>query len=447
MSKTASSTPAVRRQRLRRFLAVAALAALAVTAWAGWWGFRWYHLKRFAVVDEGAIYRSGQPTELGLGWLIGHYHVKTILSLRPDNPRLHRGWFDAWEPDGSGEREFLARAGVRQVQWPMADEACWPWFTPWQFEEFFKLFDDPANLPVAVHCVGGRHRTGTAAALYRLEYDGWPADRAVPEMLSFRYGFPVPLCDLNLRTYRPRPRPSAAEWDALQAAFLPLLAGYAPADYAGLALWLSRSSRKPKVVDRLRQFIDGGEPFSLPLAQRLIDSPKHPLAELAARRAAACLERDSAAAHDWFASAALVADFGTIDQQRRLLAILENEPKSGMPSARYQEIAAGVMNRYTPNRMAYLRPLLVDRRRLPDTGASSYRYCDAATGHVAAIANVDFLNFTYDWEGGLLKARQWFTCHEHQARLSPLLPPAGNNPIFASAPTTGENLERMRLHR
>ena len=59
----------------------------------------------------------------------------------------------------------------------MGKEWCWPWFTPWQFDEFFKLLDDPANLPLAVHCMGGRHRTGTFSALYRLEYDGWPIER------------------------------------------------------------------------------------------------------------------------------------------------------------------------------------------------------------------------------------------------------------------------------
>lgn len=419
------------------------------TGWAAVLGFRWYHLKRFAVVKPGAVYRSGQPTELGLRWLAGHYHVKTVLSLRPDNPRLHRGWFDAWEPDGSGEKEYLSRSGMRQVQWPMADEACWPWFTPWQFEEFFKLFDDPANLPVAVHCVGGRHRTGTATALYRLEYERWPADAVVAEMLRFNYGQPVPLCDVNVRSYRPRPQPSPAEWAELQSAFLPVLPNAAPADYQQLLRRLARAGRDARVQHGLRQYLEERQAFSLPLAQRLIDSPQHPLAGLAASRAAECLATDCLedslpAPHDWFAAAALVADFGTPDQQRRLLALLESEPKTGAPSPRYHETVAGVMNRYTPNRVAYLRPLLEDRRPWLGPDAAGYRYCDAAVGHLAAIVDVDFLNFTYDWNAGLVKAKEWVAGHERQLRLCQLLPPHGNNPILASAPTTGENLNRVR---
>jgi protein tyrosine/serine phosphatase len=66
----------------------------------------------------------------------------------------------------------------------MGAEAFWPWFSPEQFEAFFELMDDPTNFPVAVHCIGGRHRTGTFVALYRLEYQRWNVEDAQREMYA-----------------------------------------------------------------------------------------------------------------------------------------------------------------------------------------------------------------------------------------------------------------------
>jgi protein tyrosine/serine phosphatase len=51
-----------------------------------------------------------------------------------------------------------------------------------------RIVNDPANQPVYVHCVGGRHRTGVMTAAYRMSEDGWNADRAFKEMKDFKFG-------------------------------------------------------------------------------------------------------------------------------------------------------------------------------------------------------------------------------------------------------------------
>ena len=57
--------------------------------------------------------------------------------------------------------------------------------------EFLKLVTNPANLPVYVHCQGGRHRTGVMTAVYRMTQDGWTADQAYAEMKQYKFeGFP-----------------------------------------------------------------------------------------------------------------------------------------------------------------------------------------------------------------------------------------------------------------
>jgi hypothetical protein len=51
-----------------------------------------------------------------------------------------------------------------------------------------KIVGDPANQPVYVHCVGGRHRTGVMTATYRMMHDGWDSARAFAEMKEYKFG-------------------------------------------------------------------------------------------------------------------------------------------------------------------------------------------------------------------------------------------------------------------
>jgi tyrosine-protein phosphatase SIW14 len=59
--------------------------------------------------------------------------------------------------------------------------------------------NDPSNLPVYVHCQGGRHRTGAMTAVYRLTHDNWTADQAYGEMKKF--GFETFIGHPQLKTF------------------------------------------------------------------------------------------------------------------------------------------------------------------------------------------------------------------------------------------------------
>lgn len=84
-----------------------------------------------------------------------------------------------------GERARVEAAGMRFVAMPMNVHIP-P--TPQQIRTFLTLVDDPANQPVFVHCVGGRHRTGVMTAVYRMVHDGISGPAAFKEMKQFRYG-------------------------------------------------------------------------------------------------------------------------------------------------------------------------------------------------------------------------------------------------------------------
>ena len=95
----------------RRWLIGAVLAAALL--WPTQYALWKYHLKRYQAVDEGILYRTGQPTEWGLRYLVSCKGVKTVLSLQMDQMRLCRGPYDPFEPSGAEESEFVTGLGSR----------------------------------------------------------------------------------------------------------------------------------------------------------------------------------------------------------------------------------------------------------------------------------------------------------------------------------------------
>ena len=100
--------------------------------------------------------------------------VKTVIDLQKDGP--------------SNEAADVTAAGMKFVRIGMTTSKA-P--TEAQIAQFFEIINNPANQPVYVHCAGGRHRTGTMTALYRMTFEGWNASQAYNEMKQYRFeGFP-----------------------------------------------------------------------------------------------------------------------------------------------------------------------------------------------------------------------------------------------------------------
>jgi protein tyrosine/serine phosphatase len=97
--------------------------------------------------------------------------VKTVVDLTSDDAQ-------------AGEQGMVERAGMKYVQIPMTTHAS-P--TAAQVAQFMSLVNDPAQRPVYVHCVGGRHRTGVMTAIYRMN-EGWTSDKAFAEMKQYKFG-------------------------------------------------------------------------------------------------------------------------------------------------------------------------------------------------------------------------------------------------------------------
>jgi len=116
-------------------------------------------------------YRGAQPNGRDYTDLAA-LGVKSVIDLTSDDAQTN-------------EKSLTQHAGMRYFQIPMTTHQA-P--TPAQLTEFLKLVNDPANQPVYVHCVGGRHRTGVMTAAYRMTQDGWGADQAFKEMKQYKFG-------------------------------------------------------------------------------------------------------------------------------------------------------------------------------------------------------------------------------------------------------------------
>ena len=414
-SRPRAAQPEGGKRLLRRVLLLVLIGL--VLGWFGHYRYWRQNLRRFQVVRPGVLYRSGQPSERGMRYLVDKHGIKTVLCLRYEEPRLRQGlFFEIGEPGGDKEKDYAAALGVRYLRWPLANEVYWPWLTPRQFDRFYKLFDDPSNFPLLVHCAEGRHRTGTYAALFRMEYDRWSAEEALTEMYSFQFGPSRPIQEHNLRTYLPRPRPEEEEWAELLSGFREVLGDEPPGDYEQLIGQLRAAKDQPAVGRALGAYLAAERPFGLCLAERLIDTPDDPLVPLAAEAAGRCVDRSGAGLRDWATSAAWIADFGTAQMQEQLLGLLKEGSQSVAVTARYQALVAGVTNRYTPNRIAYLRPLLDDTRQRPEAASASYRYSDTAVARLTSILDRAFLPEVEApgraaWDRGAEAAKAWFARH------------------------------------
>lgn len=189
--------------RRRRYLALALVVSATVSlpfVWADG-----YHLRNLHTVEPGVLYRSGQLTPTGLKYTLRRHQIKTVVTLRtvrdPDKPYL-----DEWEAD------VCATHGVRHIRivpraWLVDENGELP--AEEVVREFLAVMDDSANHPVLIHCFAGVHRTGTLCAVYRVEYQGWTADRAIAEMETFGFkpGRDREAIEGYLRASGPRRRP------------------------------------------------------------------------------------------------------------------------------------------------------------------------------------------------------------------------------------------------
>lgn len=163
--KRLSRTKLAGRLRRKGLLVLVGFVALSIAIVAVYRATRW---KRFAVVETGRIYRSGQLTQSQMEAAIAKLRLKTVICLNPESLASDSA---ACQRLGANFRPFkMPSDGVADAKDLAAAVA---------------LLADPRNQPVLVHCQAGVARTGACVALYRMMHQGWPAERALEELRSF----------------------------------------------------------------------------------------------------------------------------------------------------------------------------------------------------------------------------------------------------------------------
>ena len=121
--------------------------------------------------------------------------VKSVIDLTDDD-------------NDPSEPSMVKSAGMKSFRIPMSTHVA-P--TADQLAQFFKIVNDPANQPVYVHCVGGKHRTGVMTAAYRMTNEGWNADKAFSEMKRYKFGMDMlhPEFKGFVYAFKPEPKTSA----------------------------------------------------------------------------------------------------------------------------------------------------------------------------------------------------------------------------------------------
>ena len=146
------------------------------------------HIGNFGKVND-TYFRGAQPKGNDYKDLAS-IGVKTVIDLQEDCP--------------SNEAGFVKNAGMKFYRIGMSTSKA-P--TAAQVADFLAIVNDPAQQPVYVHCAGGRHRTGTMTAIYRMTQDHWTAAQAYQEMQRYHFeGFPDhPVLRNYVYAYTPAP--------------------------------------------------------------------------------------------------------------------------------------------------------------------------------------------------------------------------------------------------
>lgn len=155
------------------------------------------NLSRIRIDNFGQInanyYRGAQPKGQDYADLAA-VGIKSVIDLTDDDT-------DSTEPS------MVKRAGMKPFHISMNTH------TPpsqEQLAQFFKIVNDPANQPVYVHCVGGRHRTGVMTAVYRMIDEGWTAEKAFSEMKQYKFGADFLHPEFKSFVYAFKPDPNSA---------------------------------------------------------------------------------------------------------------------------------------------------------------------------------------------------------------------------------------------
>jgi protein tyrosine/serine phosphatase len=146
---------------VRRHIAISVATALGIALCASALYAHWVLFEhRFATITPGQAYRSAAMPPERLVEKVEKSGIRAVIDLRSHG-------------EDEAERSALAALGVKYFSLPSSQTP-----SPSVLDSFLELAAQSENRPFLVHCNHGIGRAVLFAALYRIEFEGWPNERA-----------------------------------------------------------------------------------------------------------------------------------------------------------------------------------------------------------------------------------------------------------------------------
>lgn len=133
--------------------------------------------RRFGVVQQGTIYRAAQLEANLVGDVLEEHNIRHVINL---------GIYKPGKPRHDATLAAIAKVDASHIELGLAGDGTGD---PQAYVEALTDMRQAQTQgdPVLVHCSAGVNRTGAAAALYRMFFEGWSTARAVEEMKSYDF--------------------------------------------------------------------------------------------------------------------------------------------------------------------------------------------------------------------------------------------------------------------
>jgi protein tyrosine/serine phosphatase len=133
--------------------------------------------KRFGVVEQGVIYRSGRMSSVLVKRILEEHNIKVIVTLE--------GLKDA-DRDQQAEIAASEELGIDLVRFPLGGNGTG------KVENYIQAIATihkakSENKPVLIHCAVGTQRTGGVLASYHLLFDNWTPEQIYQEMTAYDF--------------------------------------------------------------------------------------------------------------------------------------------------------------------------------------------------------------------------------------------------------------------
>ena len=139
----------------------------------GSWGVYDIHVRhRLGTVTSGQVYKSGVMPTKQLQQVAKSLGLRSVIDLRTFIQGQDTTNTTELEAIRS-EATALSAIGVHHIHLPTGQVP-----TEETVDRFLKIMSDPATFPTLIHCYHGIGRTELFVAIYRIEFEHWPVEKA-----------------------------------------------------------------------------------------------------------------------------------------------------------------------------------------------------------------------------------------------------------------------------